>query len=80
VNKENFIITSFIFFYHSPNIIRVMKNGKCGSYREKINAYRVLVGKPEGRRSLARSLVLDVRKILEWFLMKYDGSVWTRLT
>jgi len=30
--------------------------GDCSMYRERRNAYRVLVGKPEGKRSLGRPL------------------------
>jgi hypothetical protein len=29
-------------------------NRKCGTYREKMNIYRVQVGKPEGERPLKR--------------------------
>jgi hypothetical protein len=44
--------------YSSPNIIRVMKSKllRCALYVARIGerrgAYRVLVGKPEGRRQL----------------------------
>jgi Zn-dependent M32 family carboxypeptidase len=35
----------------SPNIIRVIKSRRMSStYREKRGAYRILVGRPEGRR------------------------------
>jgi hypothetical protein len=46
--------------YSSPNIIRVIKSrrmrwaGHVARMGEKRNAYRLLVGKPEGRRSLGR--------------------------
>jgi hypothetical protein len=42
----------------------------------KKNAYRILVGKPEGKRSLGRQ---DVGgwTILKWILERYDGMVWT---
>jgi hypothetical protein len=41
--------------------------GHVAGMREKRNAYRILVGKPEGKRPLGR---LDVggRIILEWIL------------
>ena len=44
--------------YSSPNIIRVIKiqknemGGACSMYGERRGAYRVLVGKPEGKRPL----------------------------
>jgi hypothetical protein len=46
--------------YSSPNIIRMMKSrrmswaGHVACLGEKRNAYRVSVGKPEGRRPLGR--------------------------
>jgi hypothetical protein len=47
-------------FYSSPSIIRIIKveedevGGTCGTDGEKRNVYRLLVGKPEGKRSLGR--------------------------
>jgi hypothetical protein len=46
--------------YSSPSIIRIMKGrrmrwvGHVARIGEKRNAYRLLVGKPEGRRPLRR--------------------------
>ena len=46
--------------YSSPNIIRSLKSrrlrraGHVAHMEESINAYRVLVGKPEGKRPLGR--------------------------
>jgi hypothetical protein len=46
--------------YSSPNIIRMIKSrrmrwaGQVARMGEKRNAYRILVGKPEGRRPLGR--------------------------
>jgi hypothetical protein len=46
--------------YSSPNIIRMIKSrrmkraGYVARMREKRNAYRRLVGKPEGKRPLGR--------------------------
>jgi hypothetical protein len=46
--------------YSSPNIIRVIKSrrmrwaGYVARMGEKRNAYRILVGRPEGRRPLGR--------------------------
>jgi hypothetical protein len=47
--------------YSSPSIIRIIKSrrmrwaGHLARMGEKRNAYRLLVGKPEGKRSLRRS-------------------------
>jgi hypothetical protein len=47
-------------FYSSPSIIRIMKSrrirwaGHVARMGEKRNAYRLLVGKPEGKRPLGR--------------------------
>jgi hypothetical protein len=49
-----------IDLYSSPNIVRVIKSrrmrwaGHVPYMRERRDVYRVLVGKPEGRRSLGR--------------------------
>jgi hypothetical protein len=46
--------------YTSPNIVRITKTrrmrwaGHVALIREKRNAYRILVGKPEGKRPLGR--------------------------
>jgi hypothetical protein len=47
-------------FYSFPNIIRIIKSRRMGWARhiarmkEKRNAHRLLVGKPEGKRALGR--------------------------
>jgi len=43
---------------------------------EGCGMYRVLVGKPEGRRPLGRSRH-RWRIILEWIFGKWDVGVWT---
>jgi hypothetical protein len=46
--------------------------------KEKIGVYRVLVGKPEGKRPLGRPR----RRwgiILEWIFRKWDVELWTGL-
>jgi hypothetical protein len=49
------------YVYSPPNIIRVIKSirmrwmGHVARMGERIVAYRVLVGKPEGKRTLGRS-------------------------
>jgi hypothetical protein len=51
---------SFITWYSSPSVIRVIKSrsmrwvGHVARMEEKRNAYRILVGKPGGKRSLGR--------------------------
>jgi hypothetical protein len=44
--------------YCSPNIVRVIKSGRmrwaCSADGEESGVYRVLVGKPEGKRPLGR--------------------------
>jgi hypothetical protein len=52
-------------FYSSPGIIRMIKTrrmrwaGHVARMGEKRNAYRILVGKPEGRRPLGRHTWVD---------------------
>jgi hypothetical protein len=45
---------------------------------ERNNAYRLLVGKPEGKRPLGR-LGLDMSIILKCNLKKWNGRIWIRL-
>jgi hypothetical protein len=51
---------SFITFYSSPNIIRMIKSWRMrwaehvARMGEKRNEYKILVGKPEGKRPLGR--------------------------
>jgi hypothetical protein len=64
--------------YCSPSIIRIIKSrrlrwaGHVARMGEKRNAYRILVGKPEG---------LDVGKkiILRWILERWNGVGWSGL-
>jgi hypothetical protein len=44
---------------------------------EKRNAYRLLVGKPEGKRPLGRPRRRWI--ILGWILERWDGVMWTGL-
>jgi hypothetical protein len=46
---------------------------------EKRNAYRLLVGKPEGKRPLGRPRRRWVDNILGWILERWDGMMWTGL-
>jgi hypothetical protein len=62
--------------YYSPSIIRMIKSrrmrwaGHVTRMGEKRNAYRIVVGKPEGKRPLGRprrrwvdNIIMDLRKI-----------------
>jgi hypothetical protein len=52
----------------------------CSTNGEKRNAYRILVGKPEGNKSLEDLDVDDA--ILKWLLesgVVWIGSIWLRL-
>jgi hypothetical protein len=75
--------------YSSPNIIRRIKSrrmrraGHVARMGEKMNAYRVLVGKPDGMRPPGRprrwwvdNIKMDLREI-EWGVM--DGFIWLRI-
>jgi hypothetical protein len=46
--------------------------------REKRNSYRLLVGKPEGKRPLGRQDV-GGRIVFGWLLERYDRVMWTGL-
>jgi hypothetical protein len=50
--------------------------GTCGTYGECRYVYRVLVGKPEGKRPLGRPRFRWVI-ILSWIFRKSDVRVWT---
>ena len=57
------------------------KNGMgwaCGAYGCGKEVYRVLVGKPEGRRQLG-NLGVDVLIILGWISRRWDVGIWTGL-
>jgi hypothetical protein len=53
--------------------------GTCNSNGEKRNAYRLLVGKPEGKRPLGWPRHRWVWIILGWILERWDGVMWTGL-
>ena len=60
--------------YSSPNIIWVIKSrrmrwaGLVACVGEKRGVYRILVGKPEGKRPLGRP------RTLSWIFRKWDGA------
>jgi hypothetical protein len=67
--------------YSSPNIVCVIKSkirwaGNVARVGEKRGVYRVLVGKPEGKRPLGEP-GLDGRIVLRWICRKWDVRVWT---
>jgi hypothetical protein len=73
--------------YSSPNIVRVIKSrrmrwvGHVARMGERRGVYRVLVGRPEGRRPLRKpsrrredNFKMDLREI------RIDGAIWIQLT
>jgi hypothetical protein len=64
--------------YSSPNIIRVIKSKRMGwvghvaHMGEGRGVYRILVGRPEGRRRLGRPRRRWM--ILNWIFQKWDGG------
>jgi hypothetical protein len=79
--------------YSSPDVIRQIKSGRMrwaghvARMGEGRNVYRVLVGKPEGKRPLERprrrwegGIKMDLREIdwggVEWFHLAQDRDRW----
>jgi hypothetical protein len=82
--------------YSSPNIMRVIKSrrrrwaGHVARMGERRGAYRVLVGKPEGRRPLGRprrswedNIKKDLREVgcgcVDWIGLAQDRDRWRAL-
>jgi hypothetical protein len=82
--------------YSSPNIIRQIKSrsmgwvGHVSHMGEERNLYKVLMGKPEGKRPLERprcrhedGIRIDLREIgwgsVDWILMAQDRDQWWAL-
>jgi hypothetical protein len=82
--------------YSSPSIIRIIKlrrmrrAGHVARMGEKRNAYRILVGKPEGKRPLGRprrrwveSIKMDLKEIgwdgMDWIVQVQDRDQWRAL-
>jgi hypothetical protein len=67
--------------YSSPIIVRVIKSrtmkwaGHIARLGEGRGVYRVLVGKPEGKRPMGRPR----RRWQRWIFRKWDVGVWTGL-
>jgi hypothetical protein len=78
--------------YSSPNIVLVIKiknemGGACSAYGDERGVYRVLVGKPEGKRLLGRprlrledNINTDLQKVgcrgMNWIKVTEDGDRW----
>jgi hypothetical protein len=82
--------------YSSPSIIRIIKSrrmrwmGHVARKGEKRNAYRLLVGKPEGKRSLGRlrrrwvdNIRMDLGEVgwgdVDWIGLAQDRNRWRTL-
>jgi hypothetical protein len=82
--------------YSSPSIIRIIKSrrmrlaGHVARMGETRNAYRILVGKPEGKRPLGRprrrwvdNIKMDLREIgwngMDWIELAQDRDQWRAL-
>ena len=81
--------------YCSPNIVRVIKSrrtrcvGHVARMCEKRGVYRVLVGKPEGKRPLGRprrrwvdNIRMDLQEVgcgyMDWFGLAQDRDRWRK--
>ena len=82
--------------YSSPNIVRVIKSrrmrwaGHVARMDDKREAYRILVGKPEGKRPLGRpryrwvdNIKMDLKEVgcgyLDWIGLAQDRDRWRTL-
>jgi hypothetical protein len=84
--------------YSSPSIIRIIRHkveedevgGTCGTNGKKRNLYRLLVGKPEGKRPLGRprrgwiyNIKMDLLEIglsvVDWIGLGQDRYRWRTL-
>jgi hypothetical protein len=71
--------------YSSPNIVRVIKlrrmrwAGQVARMGEERGVYRVLVGKPEGKRPLGRRRSRWVDNIRRWDVGMWTGLGWPRI-
>jgi hypothetical protein len=82
--------------YSSPSVIRIIKSSRMRCARhvarigEKRNAYRLLVGKPEGKRPLGRprpkwvdNMRMDLGEVgwgdVDWIVLAKDRNRWRAL-
>jgi hypothetical protein len=74
--------------YFSPNIVRVIKSrrmlwvGYVARMGERRDVYRVLIGKPEGKRPLGRPRLRwdgNIKMDLKWDVGVRTGSNWLRI-
>jgi hypothetical protein len=82
--------------YSSPSIIRIIKSrrmrwaGHVARMGKKRNAYRLLVGKPEGKKPLGRprrswvdNIRMDLRELgwgdVDWIGLAQDSNMWRAL-
>jgi hypothetical protein len=82
--------------YCSPSVIRIIKSrrmrwtGHVARMGERKNAFRILVGKPEGNRLLGRprrrwevNIRMDLKEIgwggMDWIDLAQDGDQWRAL-
>jgi hypothetical protein len=86
----------FLDLYYSPSIIRIIKSrrmrweGHVARIGEKRNAYRLLLGKPEGKRPLGRprrrwvdNIKRDLGEVgwddVDWIGLAKDRNRWRAL-
>jgi len=71
--------------YSSPNIVRVIKSRRTrwaenmARMGEERGVYRVLLGKPEGKRPLGRPRCRWVNNIRRWNVGIWTGLGWPRI-
>jgi hypothetical protein len=87
---RNFIACTFFRVYRMIKSRRMRWAGHVARMGKKRNAYRIVVGKPEGERPLGRlryswmdNINMDLRKIrrdeLDWIDLSQDRNQWRAL-
>ena len=96
LHKFIFVIFTIYVWYSSPNIVRVIKSrrmswaGHVVRMGEERGVYRVLVGKPEGKRPLGRprrrwvdNIRMDLQEVgcghVDWIGLVQDRDRWRTL-